>query len=288
MKAETTRLGWHHLILEVPRTWEVIGYKTNPKDGQLLLSDRHGETMRVYWKTLSDDPSATRRLLAVAKEHVGDAMTEAEIRDGLRELHGWQTFLHQSENLRGLATRYEEDGRALLYVVFPVHPHTKEPRQLERVLKSFQPNYGDDRVWAAFGLDVTLPAEMKPARVSALPAAQIMRFENHRGESVTVHRYGMLSLLPADEDLATFFARAKGRRHLLYSGGEFAEDGRHEGIKLSYKTRGKGGLSGLLARTWQGRIWVWRRDDLERLYAVDNNALEKNLIADLPERVRCQ
>ena len=47
---DTTRLAWHHLIFQIPPTWEVIGYKTFSGDGALNLSDRFGETMQVFYK----------------------------------------------------------------------------------------------------------------------------------------------------------------------------------------------------------------------------------------------
>ena len=98
----------------------------------------------------------------------------------------------------------------------------------------------------------------------------------------------LLSLLLAEDDVATFFARIKSRRLLLRREGEFRKDGRHEGAIVSYTTRGSGQspFATLLARTWHGRAWVWRRDDIERLFCIEQHARKVDFVEDLPERMR--
>jgi hypothetical protein len=282
------RLGWYHLLMEIPAHWEVIAYKANARDGQLVLADRHGQCARVFWKTRQTGAGLDRRLVQAVRAQGDAAPSESRIRSRIREIGGWQAYLEPVGRVHALACRYNAETDALLYAAFPVHPDTRDPAVVARALASFRPNGGAERVWAGFGIDVTLPAALDLVRVRAFPAAQELRFENRRGESVTVHRYGMLSLLLADDDLETAFARLAGGKRLLYRRGTFTQSGRHPGVALAYTTRGKGGLEGFMARTWQGRVWVWRCDELQRLYAVDNNAREQNLVKDLAERVACR
>jgi hypothetical protein len=269
---------------DVPAPWEVIAYKTDPSDGRLVLADRGGETMRIFWKAPVSDPAPARRLAEAAARHAGGGATEAGIRSRVQALDGWQAYLEPAGDMQGLACRHEPGTGALLYVEFPRHAGT-DADILRAVLGSFDANGGGERVWSAFGLEVTLPKDLAPVRVAPFPASQVIRFGNLRGESVTVHRYGMLPLILEGQDEAAYFARLAGPRRMLYRAGAFTQDGRRPGVLLTYTTRGRGGVEALLSRTWQGRVWIWRCDDLGRLYGVDQNAPEGHLLGDLPDRV---
>lgn len=282
------QLAWYHLIFDVPKTWEVRAYKANTKDGQIVLADRHGETMRVYWKTTPREPDLVRCLAEVAADYTADGVTQDAIRASIYELGGWRVYVPKKAGFAALACRQEKEEGALLYVIFPEHDATRDPRVFEAVLTSYRTNYGDDRVWAAFGIDVSIPKEMELLRVSAFPAAQTMYFENKRGESVAVHRYGMASFLLEEDDLTAFVARRIGRRRRLYTTPVMSKPASHPGIDLTYTTRGSGGMASIMARTWQGRIVAWQCPDLERIYLIDNNARAKSLLPDLYQRVRAQ
>jgi len=297
----TVRLAWHHIILHIPETWEVIGYKKDPAEGQLVLADRAGEALNVHWKQMKSAPVIPRlltdlvRLGREPKTSQDEDRLEKKIRDRIREVHGWQVYLPDVDNARPLhpphraraafAARFENTTGILILLVFPPHPDTAAQEHILEILASFAPNDGAERTWAVFGLEFTLPATMELDEVVALPACQRLLFENRRGETVAIHRYGMLPAILAGDDPATFYARVKGRRTLLRRAGQFRKDGQHEGVELTYITRGKGGLDSLLAGTWHGRVWLWRCDEEMRLYAIDHHAPAKHHISDLLQRV---
>lgn len=166
--------------------------------------------------------------------------------------HGWQVSFGQPT----FASRYD-DG-LLLTLVFPAD-------EGRAVMESYRPNNGTERDWAIFGLEITLPAKFQPTEVEALPAKQVMRFERSRRESVTLHRYGMLGLI-ADEP-ATFFARIK--RKTLHRAGTFRQAGKYPGEELTYRG---------------GRVWVWRCEELQRLYCLDQTGDGPGFV----EQVICQ
>lgn len=277
------------MLFDIPVSWEVVAFKNNLLDGSLVLADQHGEVFRVFWKQMPEAPSPFRRLLALVNEETGGAQSEESLRRQIRTHSGWHVFLPASGDIPALASRWEATTRMLLLAVFRPHPTPATRRAVLDVLGSYEPNGGAERVWAAFGIDITLPVELELEKVSAFPAAQTFRFANRRGESVTVHRYGMLSVLLADQDMATFFKQVKGRT-MLTREGRFVQgdDRRHDGLVLAYQTRGRGGIEGFMAKRWDGRVWIWRCDELQRLYCLDQNARPQNIIPELPGKVRCQ
>lgn len=280
-------LAWHHFVFDVPATWEVIGHKNNADDGRLNISDRYGETMQVFWKRLRQTPAIEDRLVELAAANDSESKPKPTIRKRPIACNGWQFLPAPSETSPSFAARFLEAPRVLLTVVFPPYPGTDTRPLARAVLESFRPNDGPDRHWAAFGLEFTIPAEFHLTAVRALPAMQVMGFENERGDSITIHRYGMTSVLLAEDDMATFFARVKGSRFQLRRRGTFAATSRQEGIVLCYQTRGKEGLSRMVGRRREGRVWLWRHDDRQRLYVIDHCARAASLRNDLAERVRC-
>jgi hypothetical protein len=228
------------------------------------------------------------RLVELAAANAGDAMTKQQIRDSIAYWRGWTVVPAATSASVTFAARFLESARVLLTVVFPPYP-VADLRPLARwVLDTFRTNDGADRVWAAFGLDMILPAEFQLRGVQAFPAMQIMDFENERGDTVSIHRYGMLPVLLGEVDAATFFARRKGPRFQIRKRGTFQQSEQVEGLELAYQTRGKEGLARMLGRRREGRAWIWRRDDLQRLYCIDHVARAARLRADLVQRVKCQ
>ncbi len=279
-------VAWHHLQLDLPGHWEVVAYRKDPRNGEIALADRAGEALRAFWRVMQNRPVLKPPLIDLIAAQEEIALDKTEIRRRLVEIGDWLAFLPRERELPCFAAYYHPPAQALLNLTFPPHPDTADRGLIRRILRSWRPNDGPERRWAAFGLDVTLPEAMRLDGVSAMPAAQVLTFENKREEVVALHRYGMVPLILGGDDLAGFCARIKGRRTALHRAGHFRKDDRHDGVILEYTTRGKGGLDSLLARIWLGRIWVWRCDDSKRLYILDHHAPEKNHIAGFPDRVR--
>jgi len=301
---QTVRLAWHHLIFDVPATWEVFRYRNHYPDGGLGLRDRYGEVMQVFWRLVRTRPAVTSRLVEMVAELGGRQLEPARIRRMITHRHGWALFIPEDPRAPALAARRQKHGPApgpaddatvirrrygdhvLLYVVFPPRPW-EDRRLIEDVLATYRSNYGEERVWAAFGLDITLPCELDLARLEPLPTSQVMRFENRRGESVTLQRFPLYPACLGKDTLRTFAARVKGRRYRLYDEGDFTRADGRTGAVLSYRTRGRGGLGALTAAEWQGRLWVWGCEDLHRLYCLDHHARDVGTLPDLPDRVVC-
>jgi len=281
----TVPLAWHRIRFDVPCTWETVRYKNDPDDGAVILSDRHGETMQVYWRRPPGDPAVDRRLSELVAENLGEGMAAAKARAALVSIADWRVFVPRVRDVPVFAGRYLSEARILLQLTLPPHPNS-DPRKIVReLLASYRPNDGDRRRWAMFGIDITLPKEYAPSDISPLPAAQVVRFENRQGHSVALHRYGMLSRLLANETFETFFVRVTGRRRRLFRRSEFCQQGKYPGLGLAYSTRGKGGVTALLSRRWEGSVWIWRCDDIQRLYCLDHHAPLKCALSDLPEYV---
>lgn len=243
--------------------------------------------MSVFWKRWKNSPMLTRGLVELARTNVGETWNDAAIQKSITEIQGWKVFLPGIPETPVFAARFVSGQNVLLTVAFPSRSNFPLHDQVRSILTSFQPNDAAQRRWSAFGLDVTLPEKMKLSDVQALPALQMMRFENDPGESITIHRYGMFPLILGDDDVATFFARRKGKRFLLRRESTFIKDGKYEGECLSYQPPGKLGISRLTGRARMGRVWLWSCDDLRRLYSVDCCARKNNLPENLADSVQC-
>lgn len=299
----TVPLAWHHACFRVPATWEVIRYRNDPRDAELVLSDRHGETMHYFARPMPDtrgpvsppadseggerkpDASIVRRLEMLAAHDFKDRLKSDAVRKRCRRVGAWTVWLPREEDLPVFAGCYLEPGGALRHVAFPPRAGDAARAEALNVLASFCANDGAERRWALFGLDITLPDSYHLEDIRPWPASQTLRFENRKKESITLHRYGMLSRLLAREPMETFFARVKGRKVALHRAGNFRKGDRYDGVELHYVSRKSGILAGFMASLWEGRAWLWRCDERERLYAVDQQARADRLIPDLPSRV---
>jgi hypothetical protein len=276
-------LAWHHLQFQIPVTWEVVAYKKNSGDGQLVLADRHGETLQVFWRTIAATPKVPALLQKLVEENFPGRFSVAQIRANLQSVGGWDVFLAPATDLPVFAGRYLPDERALLEVTFPPHVQ-RAPGIVREVLESYRPNTGAIRRWAAFGLDLEIPADYELDEVRPWPAAQRLRFEHRKGYSITAHRYGMLSRQLAHDTLESFFARLKGGGTRIYKKRDFLKGNRYPGVELEYGTRGTGGITSLLSPRWRGHVWVWRCDEQQRLYALDYHAPPRLALPDLIEK----
>lgn len=302
---KTARLAWHHFIFEVPDTWEVFRYRNHYPEGGLGLMDRFGETMQIFWRLTRAKPPARDRLVDQVVALGGHHLEAEDVRKLITRRHGWEVFLPDDPAVPALAARCEPHGPApghpadaaairrrygeyvMLFAVFPPRAIKRDRAVVPDVLKSYRPNYAEERVWAAFGLNITLPQHIVLDRLEPLPTSQVFRFENRAGESVTLQRLALYPEVLGSDTPAVLAARLKGRRYRLFDDGEFVKDGRWSGRRMRYTTRGRGGIGSMTASVWQGRMWAWGCDDLHRFYCLDNHAREKNLIPDLPERVVC-
>ena len=280
--AQTVRLGWHHLCLEIPECWEVLGYGMRSRDGRLLLSDPGGETLQVHWKRLRRPPNLENR---IAEWHRSQGDSTA-ISTGTGHADGWLISAGSSHPL--LAVRYDAESKALLTLVFSDHARQGiGDEAIGKVLRSFSTNSGKQRVWAAFGLDVTLPAEWKLESVEAWPAAQRLHFERRRNERVSVHRYGMLPVVVGNDTDATFFARIKGSRILARVERELETRGPRQGTLISYEPAGRG-LMELLRKPSRGLAWLWREQSVPRLFIFDQLLRGQGTDDEPVGEVRCQ
>jgi len=277
----TRRLGWHHLCLDLPPAWEVIRFRNQAEDGQLALANRRGEALAAFWHRAPRVPELARAIAAVAQ--VGEQGTPPAV----VPCGEWLLHLPDEPGLPAFAGRHLAAAGVLLVLVFPPHPD-RHPALLHQVLASYAPNDGPERRWAAFGLDITLPAAWRLAELEALPACQRFTFETRHEEAISLARFGLASRLLAHDDLATFAARRKGRRTRLRRAGPAPRPDGAPGELFTYDQRGSGRaiLGALLARVWEGRLWAWHRPDCERVWLLDHLARPRHALADLPQRVR--
>jgi hypothetical protein len=261
-------LAWHHFRLAVPSEWEVVGYGLQPAQGRLALADRDGETMQVFWKRTDAPPNLERRLDDLFRANLpADAPAQAAGRR-FEEWRGWRVCLSGDRSLPFYAARHLPESRVILGAVFAPHPRRRED-VARAVLASWEPNDGEARRWAAFGLDATLPASLEPEVVVSLPALQRMEFANRKGDRVVLHRFGMLSALLAGADAPAHFARVKGRGVQVWKLPPPAEPSRARVTPLALRRTPIGWWSAPRRLPKEGKAWLWAQPDRERLWALE-------------------
>ena len=109
-------LAWHHLRLAVPDTWELIGFNKNAEDGRLVLSDRHGETLQLFWRRFKETPQVRRRLIELVQTNSDPPPEEAAVRRDLRAVAGWDAYLPETAG-PFFAGRYLENAILLAAVL---------------------------------------------------------------------------------------------------------------------------------------------------------------------------
>ena len=261
-------LAWHHLRLEIPREWEVVGFSRNADDGRLALADRDGEVLQLHWKKIPAAPNLDRRLEELARANLPPGTDPAAAKLRLEGWHDWRVSLSGNRNLPFFAARHLAAHGILLAAVFPPHPARRED-VVRAVLASWTPNDGPTRAWAAFGLAVTLPSALDLEVTVSLPAFQRFEFATPKGDRVIVQRWGMLSALLADMDAAAHFARIKGRGTQVWKLPPPMDPSRNAITELALRRTPMGWWSTPRRMPKEGRAWLCPRPDLERLYAIE-------------------
>lgn len=283
----TSLLAWHHLELDIPNTWEVIRFSKKTDDGQIVLSDRFGETMHIFWKKIKEAPSIERRITELVEANSPDKEAPPDIRSKIKEISKWQVYFHSNKKFPVFAGRYLEDKKILLNITLPPHKKHDPRKAIEPILASYSPNDKEEKCWAMSGINVTLPTEYFIEGVELLPACQRMSFETKKEFRLVVYRYGMMSRHLANQTLESFMAKVTDRKGSLLLKDQFEKDGRYPGVELTYYTKGTGSiLMNLIARKWHGHIFAWQSKERERIYAIENHCKKGKEISDLKDRLK--
>jgi len=279
-------LAWYYLQFDVPQSWEVIKYRKNPVDGQLVLSDRYGETMQVFWKKMNEKPVVARRLTELIKTNLEGETTDSVL-SRIEVQENWRIYRHDSRRFPSFAGMFLEEEKILLLVMIAPHKRHDPRRIIDKILATYKPNNGDERCWALAGLQVTLPKEYVLDQIQLVPAAQRISFETKKGYTAVVSRFGMRSVYLSQQSLESFIGNMKGKDTRLLLKNQLKKDDQYPAVELRYYTKGTGSiLTSLLARKWVGQIFAWESIDHERIYTIENHAREGRGISDLMDRMK--
>ena len=290
-KINTTHLAWHHFQFDIPHVWEVVKYKTDPDNGEMILSTRDGVAMQIFWGKVKEKPNITRRLQELVKANLKEKnmaeLDDAAIKKNISHVHNWDVYRHTSKSFPVFAGCYLEKEKILLNITLPVL-QKNDPREIiDSILSTYHENNGEDIFWGIGGIDAKLPKEYKLNQIELLPSFQKIFFETKKGYRVVLYRYAMMSKHLENQSLAEFFARATGRKKELFFKDEFTKDRQDKGIELKYYTRGDGNvLTNLISRQWVGDIFIWTSKEKERIYAIESHARKGRNVENLIDRLK--
>jgi len=270
------KIGWHHFKFTLPSFWEVTSYTTNPDEGVIGFASEKGLLGQVSWRKVKAVPDKEKILTEIHRRYIAE--TDALKAEAFSSLN----FININNVLVGTdvageryyASAFLEKHKVLIEWIFPEYSK-KNFAKVKELLLSFKENYPEDgkKFFAGWGLELFLPDGFELKKISSLPAAVSMEFENKKHHRIIAHRWGMPELLLQNDDLTSFYHR------FLYSQCRFvikntAEDSfmNMNASVINFKTRGKWGMDFLLGPWWSGYATAVLDQNEKRIYALEHIA----------------
>ncbi len=262
------RLAWHDFAFDLPDDWEVTRYSIAAPVGRFEFSDRRGSLGRLSWEHSKRVPDEERILAEYHRRYLRQHDKDAfEGFSGIktRKVGAFRVgYRHKGEPCQAVA--YLKDAAVVLMWVFPNYSSSRMERLWKPLLESFEPNSGEWREWACFGIRCRLPRDFEIERAACLPADAWIEFQHKNMHRVDVHRWGLPRELLRGRDLEAFAAdvlRGSGARVLE----SHAETWREmDSVRLVIETRGTRGMDRLFASHWRGHARFWHNASEKRLY----------------------
>lgn len=267
-----TRIAWHHFQFTLPREWEMTGHSLRPEAGRMAFATGAGVQGQLAWRVVKAVPDMPRilaeihhrRLKTIApSERAGHSDTLEVSRVG--EFH----VAHERAGQQFYASAFFPSTRAMIEWVFPAFDPELLHAVIAPMLKGTRPNSGEVRAWAAFGLELRLPAEYAVAEVHALPANVTLVFLNRKHHRIVAHRLGLPAENLNGEDLPTFYTRCLAAQHARVSSARPADWRGRPGVEAEFRMRGRRGFDLLLGPWWRGNGMLYHDPDEKRLYAFE-------------------
>ncbi len=270
------RLAWHWFAFDLPHEWEVVGYSTNPRNGQMEFHTRHGFMGLLTWTTFRTRPDMRRvsrdlymEVLASEKRKMGQPCAAVAQADPACDQAAGFYLLHSGEQAPCMAVTFIDEPRILLTWIFPRFDLDAAERYWLPLLESFQENVGAIREWAIFGLRLRVPAEFMLADISPEPGRTHITLENPEHLHVTMRRWAMPEYLLAGSDLSSFYCRV-----LRSLGADVVETRNRDyngfsAVRVDFKRRGEYAMEKLSGRWWTGQGIIWHDLREKRLYSFE-------------------
>jgi hypothetical protein len=271
------QIGWHHLRFTLPLTWEVTSYTTNTDEGTMGFASEKGPHGQVSWRKVKAVPDKEKIMTEVHRRYISE--TDPDKAEAFSSLNFFTVndivVGYEKKGERYYASTFLKEPNILVEWIFPDYSQ-KNFSKVKSLLASFRENKPEDGrlFFGCWGLEIKIPEGFHLSKISSLPAAVSVEFENKKCHRIVAHRWGMPQLLLEDSDLTSFYHK------FLYSQCRFVIKDTKDtlffndkpGSIIEFKTRGKWGFDFLLGPWWRGYATCYLNEDEQRIYALEHIA----------------
>ncbi|MBN1256295.1 MAG: hypothetical protein JXA52_01170 [Planctomycetes bacterium] len=263
-------LAWHSFQFLIPKLWEVTAYSTSEREGRLEFNTRSGVEAQLSWQKCKREPNIEETMNKFHRELLHKNSPEEFKTFKQLSYHDYGAFKVGFDTMARpcQAALYQEEEKQLLRWIFPRYDPEKLQTLWVPLWESYQPNNGDFKHWAVFGLDVMIPKTFQLETIAALPANVMLIFEGGKRMRLSFHRWGIPDLLLGGRTLAEFY------EDFLVGGGAKIEEVQRqkfrgmEGVVIDYNERAEYAMDKLYGR-WQGQGTIWYNREELRIYAFE-------------------
>lgn len=284
--AETQKIAWHHFKFRVPADWEVTSYSVEDRIGRLEFSTRKGFQAMIGWQPCRRAPDIHTTMLSflekrVSKPRSGGRMSTAD----LRTKKGGSFLLgYCDEEQPCQAIRYLEEPKKILTWIFSSSRRDLVENVWPSILESFEPNDGESREYAVYGLDIMLPMEFLLEDMAVLSGNVMMAFESKGRLRATFRRWGMPEVVLTGRTLEEFYPAFLRVQGCFVKNVEKTSVFGMEAVKVRYEQRGEHKMERFMGRYWKdGEAYLWHNKEEKRLYAFEQIGPDKGPLLTMEE-----
>ena len=242
------------------------------------FSTRKGPQAGVVWEPCTRIPDTQTMMVSLFRNRFPGAGSRrpASVKDITVKRVGAFVLGYSSEELPCQALCYLQNRKKLLRWVFAFSRASAIKKVWIPILESFEPNDGEMKEYAVYGLDFRLPADFLVTRMSVLPANVMIGFQNGKKISAGFRRWGMTEFMLAGQTLSAFYRAFVHPKNCVVSDIRETEIAGMEAVKASYEQRGQHRIDRFMKRTRKnGEAWLWYNREEMRIYAFEQVAPDR-------------
>ncbi len=258
----------------MPAGWEVGGFQFKDGNGLFAFASESGEKGQFTFRKVDGVPDIPRIIEEIHRRD-RDLDAPPKMKFTRYGRHDGSVVLATARpGERFYASAFHAEEQILNEWIFPRFTE-ENVKEVIPMLESYTKNPADSagrRLYAMFGLEVSVPQEFEFLKVEPYPASIAMYFENRHHHRLEAHRWGMTDMLLQGADTLNYYHR------FLYSKKyQIRETSRNEKMAqdngiIHFRTRGKFGMDFLLGPWWTGEGAAFLNRDENRIYGLEHIA----------------
>ena len=257
------RLAWAGFAFDLPDTWEVTAYHTDPLRGQFQVHDRFDPRGQLTWTHFPAPPDAAR-LLGDQHRRLREERALPH-RDAVVQTRGALVLIPAEDGLpHQLGRWFPERGLWVHWSLDPAVPMTT----VDAIAAGSTVRTDGHTERSVFGLTAILPDDFTCERLDPHPGSVALVGEGRSHLRVIVRRLGLARHLLDGRTVGQVAGRLlRGDLAQIDDVQETTIRG-HAGARIRYRQRGEHALEKAMGRRWPGEAIAWHDPMGNRLWLV--------------------